>query len=212
MTNSELSKNYWRYYLLLEKRFLETEEYVEINKRNYKTFSNGFSMLIQAIGAELDNFFKVYCGYNLQERKTITDYAGCILNDYPLITTQKVSVIDRDIDLVPFEKWDNMQPAKSLTWWQVYDDIKHNRHGNIEKANQENTLSMLAALYLLEMKCFMRFVDIGPDGKPTEPDIPTEESKIFVIDDWNNRYTPLGKTFAIIDGCYYEIYQKELDD
>ena len=211
MTNSELSKNYWRYYLLLEKRFLETEEYVEINTYNFKTFSNGFSMLIQAIGAELDNFFKVYCGYNLHDRKTIADYTGYILNDYPLITTQKITIINRDINLIPFENWDISQPAKSLPWWQVFDEIKHNRHGNIEKANQGNALSMLAALYLLEMKCFMKFVNIGPDGKPTEPDIPTEESKIFVMDDWNNRYTQLGKAFAIIDGCFYEVYYKEDD-
>ena len=43
MNRKELSQNHWKYYLMLEKRFED----------NFDVFSNGYALLIQAIGAEL---------------------------------------------------------------------------------------------------------------------------------------------------------------
>lgn len=60
MNRGELTHWYWRYYLLLEKRFIETTDYVEVCEDNYRSFSNAYALLIQAIGAELDSVFKVY--------------------------------------------------------------------------------------------------------------------------------------------------------
>ncbi len=61
--------DYWRYYKTLEKRLVDTISYVEIHYDNFNAFSNEYALLIQAAGAELDNFFKVFCGYELSERK-----------------------------------------------------------------------------------------------------------------------------------------------
>ena len=149
MTNTEFFKNYWRYYLMLEKKFLETIEYVEIHTDNYGSFSNEFTMLLQAIGAELDNVFKVYCGFNLKDRKNISDYAKIILSDYPDIIRQIVKVKDRDIILIPFKNWNVERAAQSLQWWKAFDDIKHNRCENIKEGNLGNVLNILAALYLV---------------------------------------------------------------
>ena len=60
MNRKELTKRYWRYYLMLEKRFIGSIEYVALDKKNYPTFSNEYALLIQAIGAELDTVFKVF--------------------------------------------------------------------------------------------------------------------------------------------------------
>ena len=54
---------------MLEKRFVETIEYVELNEDNFNAFSNGYALLIQSIGAELDTVLKA------SDRKTIADYA-----------------------------------------------------------------------------------------------------------------------------------------
>lgn len=40
MTRKELNQKHWRYYLMLEKRFIESMEYVELHQDNYNTFSN----------------------------------------------------------------------------------------------------------------------------------------------------------------------------
>ena len=54
MNRKELSQNHWKYYLMLEKRFVESIEFVELHEDNFDAFSNGYALLIQAIGAELE--------------------------------------------------------------------------------------------------------------------------------------------------------------
>ena len=50
MNRKELSQNHWKYYLMLEKRFVESIEFVELHEDNFDAFSNGYALLIQAIG------------------------------------------------------------------------------------------------------------------------------------------------------------------
>ena len=61
MNRKELSQNHWKYYLMLEKRFVESIEFVELHEDNFDAFSNGYALLIQAIEAELDTVFKELC-------------------------------------------------------------------------------------------------------------------------------------------------------
>ena len=68
MNRKELSQNHWKYYLMLEKRFVESIEFVELHEDNFDAFSNGYALLIQAIGAELDTVFKEFCGFNTTDR------------------------------------------------------------------------------------------------------------------------------------------------
>ena len=58
LTYDELSRNYWRYYLLLEDKFLQTLHYVELTEDNFFTYSIEYAYLIQSIGSELDSFFQ----------------------------------------------------------------------------------------------------------------------------------------------------------
>ena len=60
MNRKELSQNHWKYYLMLEKRFVESIEFVELHEDNFDAFSNGYALLIQAIGAELDTVSKSF--------------------------------------------------------------------------------------------------------------------------------------------------------
>lgn len=83
MNRKELSQNHWKYYLMLEKRFVESIEFVELHEDNFDAFSNGYALLIQAIGAELDTVFKEFCGFNTTDRKTVADYAQYILTNTP---------------------------------------------------------------------------------------------------------------------------------
>ena len=71
MNRKELSQNHWKYYLMLEKRFVESIEFVELHEDNFDAFSNGYALLIQAIGAELDTVFKEFCNYAIQYPKKV---------------------------------------------------------------------------------------------------------------------------------------------
>ena len=46
MTPQSFSKIFWKQYLLLEKDFLETDEFVSIDKSNFKTFSSRYTYLL----------------------------------------------------------------------------------------------------------------------------------------------------------------------
>lgn len=55
-------KNYWNYYLELEKEVLETRKFVEFDKKNYKCFSIEFLKLYQAICSEIDTLGRHLAG------------------------------------------------------------------------------------------------------------------------------------------------------
>lgn len=202
MTRKEFLQHYWQYYLVLEEKFRNTLNYVELDDRNGSSFSNEYALLLQSIGAELDNFFKVYCGYLSSERRTINDYYTFVLSDYPDIVNQKVQIPERDIELQPYQGWNASQPSQSLIFWDSFCKIKHGRYANIEEANQKNVLNALAALYLLEMRYLSKIVQ-------NEPDVPDRKSDLFELDNWRYRYIPMGHGFVIIDGALCQVGEEE---
>lgn len=181
--------------MALENRFMQTADYVAIDLANEDTFSNEYAILMQAIGGELDSFYKEYCGFQPTDYKNITDYAGFILNDYPGITTQSISVLGTQIKISPFNGWSVNQAKQSLFWWLAYDDIKHSRYVNKKVASQKNVINLLGALYLMEIKYLHKITD----GK-NQPDVPDTQSRLFSIDNWTYHYIPLNSAMAVIDG------------
>lgn len=105
MDRATFMNKYWRYYLLLEKKFIETLNYVELAKENFSTYSVEYAHHLLAVGSELDTFFKIYCGFNLNDRKNIGDYTRYIISDYPEITAQVVEIYNTEITLTPYEEW-----------------------------------------------------------------------------------------------------------
>lgn len=182
MTRKEFMTNCWRFYLMLEKRFLDTTQYVELHHENFSTFSLEYVNLLQSIGSELDVFMKVVCDFEQTDRKTIADYCPVILQKYSGIKNQKVVINALDDSIKPFEEWRRECPKQSLVWWDAYDSVKHGRIKNFDSANLENVLNALAALYLLEMYYLKDIV------KEDEMDIPDRESELFALDNWETRF------------------------
>lgn len=194
MTRTDFIKNCWRFYLVLEKRFMATTQYVELSIDNYDTYSLEYVDLLQSIGSELDVFMKVVCGFEQTEFKTIKNYCDVLLGKYKNIKTQKVSVKYFDGEIKPFDGWDADHAKQSLAWWEAYDLVKHGRIENFKLAKLENILKALAALYLLEMYYLK---DIA---KSDEMDIPEKESELFFLDNWNPRFmTSNGLLLEIIN-------------
>ena len=193
MTREDFLRNYWNYYLSLENRVIQTAGYVAIDPNNYKAFSNEYALLMQAIGGELDSFFKEYCAFNLGDYKTIADYASKVLVDYPNIKSQTITVVGTKVNICPFGEWNISQAKQSLAWWVAYDDIKHSRYVSIKSASQENVLNILGGLFLLEMKYLQKITS----GKK-EPDVPDKISELFSLDGWSFNYEPLNSAMALI--------------
>lgn len=168
---------------MLERKFLATIPYVNISPDNFSTYSDEYASLLQLVGAELDSFFKVYCDFNPEEFKNITHYASYVLTDYPEIKQQDIELIDIDIVIRPFENWNLECSKQSLSWWEAFDNIKHNRIGNKTDASLKNTLDILSALYLLEIKYLHKI-----SMEHHEPDVPNKESELFLLKDWEFQY------------------------
>ena len=190
MTRDKFIQDYWIYYLMLEKKFIATENYVALAPENYNTFSNEYVSLLQLIGAELDAFFKKYCGFQLDEKKNISHYAMIILANDSEIKQQKIDVNNSDLVIQPFANWDAQIAKQSLVWWEAFDTIKHNRIEKRTNASLKNVLDMLGALFLLEMK-YLKQISI----EHGEPDIPNEESALFTLRGWKFEYFSGGDAF-----------------
>ena len=199
MTPKELERQYWHYYLHLEKQFLNTIEYCELENANYNTFSNAYVLLMQSIGAELDTFFKVYCGFSTSDRKTIADYETAITNEdnnaNPFdfsIRDQVITIPQYGISIKPFDGWDSNYPAQSLNWWQAFTSLKHDRFANRFNGNQKNTLDILGALYLLEMRELKKITD-GTD----ELDTFGNSSELFSLEKWSSKAVPVNQMLFV---------------
>lgn len=184
MTRQEFLNDYWQYYLMLEKQFIDTLQYVDLDSNNFSTFSNQYANLLQAIGSELDSLFKVYCSFNPNEHKSISDYATFVLTDFPSILTQEIEIINYNIKIKPFDGWNANRAKQSLPWWESFDKIKHSRATNKSDASLKKVLNALGGLFIIEMK-YLRKIVVGLDN---QPEIPNELSALFKLKDWTYNY------------------------
>lgn len=176
----EFENKYWRYYLMLEKEFIDTLEYVELRERNYNTSSLKYCKMLLSIGSEVDNMFKVCTG--LTGYIKIEDYINPIISKYPLILIQKVYTLEFNIELILFMGWNKARPSKSLLFWNSYNEVKHNRIDNFDKASLGVVINALAALFILEMYVLNQMY---LDDKELANNYPTNESKLFILDNWS---------------------------
>lgn len=187
MTTDELIQKHWNYYLMLEQKILETRNYVEFCKKNFSTSSNEFGLLIIAIGAELDNFFKTYCKIPVKQRNSsknnIKTYAKYLSSNYATIATEKITVLDTNpiIILSPFDK---LNSSNQFSWWVAYNAVKHNRYKSFKDAKLVNAITILSALYLLEMKMFKNIYQ-SMRNKANALDCPLNQSKLFALKEWD---------------------------
>lgn len=178
MNKNKFINDYWRFYKLLEKEFVDTIEYVEVDTSNMQTFSMRYEKILIEVGAELDTTFKMAC--NLTGRKTIVDYAPIILNKYPDIIQQSVTVLGTKVKLQPYQGWNSTQASQSLMAWKGYNLVKHDRISNYRNATLENAVNLLAALFILLMYEYDQLYK----GGNMDCNIPEDESGIFILDSW----------------------------
>lgn len=109
-----------------------------------------------------------------------------------------------NIVIQPFSDWDISYPAQSLQWWNAFTDIKHNRYIQNTKANLENVLNCLGALYLMEMLCLKKITEDS-----SEPDVFDESSNLFTLKNWTSKAIPLHLIIDVLsnlmdDEHYYD--------
>ncbi|MBU7027209.1 MAG: hypothetical protein HXS48_09720 [Theionarchaea archaeon] len=152
----------WKWYMEVEGRFIEYCEYVPLREEHYKVWSLKLASIIIEICSILDSFFKVGSSWLFDypeiDSSKFTDERRKIEGDKPNIyiwkkvydafyglNEKKIHVIPLRKSVCPFGSWKN---GSELEWWNAYNDIKHDRFRELEKASLENTLFALASLFL----------------------------------------------------------------
>lgn len=175
----EYEKLYWKNYLRFEKDLLDASHYVEICQKNLNTHSRAFLYLLLSIGSEFDNVCRE--AGNLIGRTNIVDYADELLEKYPTIINQKVLLEDFDLELTPFSGWNHEQASQTLCFWNDYNEVKHDRVANFEKATLGCVLNALAGLFILEM---YRMNEIYMVNEYEQLNMSGAESSVFILDNW----------------------------
>ncbi len=182
MNRKDFIKMYWKQYLLLEKEFIATDDYVTIEKINYDTYSNKYLSLLLAVCSEIDSLSAEVC--KLGGDKISQGFR----NKLNIITIHYPKILECGVDMKFPWGIENIKPFQfkdeSLEWWKAYNDVKHQRteknagnRYNYTKANLKNVLSAIAALYIIECVLYEGIeYDLGDDD---DLDNYTMESKLF---------------------------------
>lgn len=108
--------------------------------------------------------------------------------------TSKVEYVKKEFR--PFANFDTAI-AKSPDWYRAYNQVKHNREDNLEKANLENCMNAVAGILVLLYSqfgskcietygsCGVSFIDFDEDyDDPFDADVIFEINPPQIID-WN---------------------------
>lgn len=169
-------KNYWNYFLDLEKQFLVTKQFVDFDVANYSAFSLEYLKLMQTVCSEIDVLAKVIAKYhasNFEKYKNVNiqKWGFIIQQAYPCIENECI-IFNQDNEIKPwtnwrYEKYTNVKQNVSYKllvgkqtpkWWSAYNKIKHERTSisingklNYSRANLGNLVQSFSALYILEV-------------------------------------------------------------
>lgn len=181
-------RGYWNYFLELEDQLISTKRYVDFDKSNNKTFSIEYLKLLQATCSEIDVVAKILAewfepSFKSINNKNIQKWGFVIQHHIQNIDTFAVR-FNNDYEIMPWRNWkyEKYQDSKNCTryrlvsgcetpcWWIAYNKVKHERtsaYGNSQinyvRANLENLIAAMAALYILET---LFFSSIDKKGNP----------------------------------------------
>lgn len=188
MTKEEFLTKIWNYYLMLEKDFMNTFQYVEPSVENNSAYSKEYNKLLLSIGSEIDVVFKELCkkienkNSSDVENYNITNYMNVISNYNNFSNENCTNLVTREI-ISPFTAWIN---SKTPLWWKNYNHLKHDRlsNDNIKLGNYLNVKESLSALYII--CCFLYKTSYSKE--------PIPKSNLFQMNNWPV-YTELGNGF-----------------
>lgn len=160
---------------------------------------------MQMVCAEIDVVTKSFCKEIDASFKgdKINHYCKKITTEYTVFPKDSVRLLLCKIDLNPWAGWtfvdkvtkngNNKVDSQNPLWWKDHNEIKHDRTSfkdgkqNYKKANQNNIINALAALFQMEMYFYNRLAD----NENLKEKTPLPKSRLFSIPRW---------TDTVIDG------------
>ena len=139
---------FWQFFLAIESDLTRTTRFVEFNEDNFKTYSVEFARILLSASSEVDVLFKELCSITNPNKSynNIKDYRECITSNYPKFYTFEVLIPQYDLVRKPWKEW---PPNSTInpSWWDSYNNVKHQRVKNYQEANLENAIDSVAGLF-----------------------------------------------------------------
>lgn len=185
-----------RAFHILSSDLIELFDYIEPSDNNKSTYSHRIYELYLRAATEFESNCKSILNHNeyvSARNLNIIDYhkinRATRFNEYDVI----LNIWNPEpLVLKPFAEW-NTGVFHSLTWYQNYNSVKHDRNTNFSLANIENLINTVAAVFIVLFSQFNVFA-FDPnqlvDSHMTDDDgfISTESSvfKIKPATSWNS--------------------------
>lgn len=125
---------------------------IEPDKINYHVFGHNIRNLLILTCTEVEAQLKgVYQSIARKEkdRYYTTDYVKLCeilkLKDYSV----NLGYFPLDNDIEPFKNWDASMPTKSISWYDNYNAVKHDRENQFSKATLWSVIEAIAGLAIL---------------------------------------------------------------
>ena len=141
-----------RSYKILESDLKKIFEYIEPSEDNKATYSHRIYELFLRASTEFESNCKRILevnGYVKSTNLNICDYRKI---DKATKLSEYEVYIDiwrpQRLKIQPFLKWKNVNDY-SLSWYKEYNAVKHNRQTNFDKANINNLIQAVAAIYTI---------------------------------------------------------------
>lgn len=173
-----MSYPYWQFFVALESDLEATTRYVECCEENYNTYSVAYAQIILSAGSEVDVVSKLLCNkvQPTSKAKNIDDYRKILHSEHNLLHDLKILIPRYDLNFTP---WDSWVSDKNPDWWNLYNNIKHQRHNFYKEANLKNALLSVSGLFCLVLYFYNK--ELRADDLQPWP-------KLLTIDpEWNSR-------------------------
>lgn len=187
-------------YQIIEADFLQFIRTIPLHEDHFSVYSNVLRDIILRACVEIEVFFKEWGRYEFTDKagkfrlhvesirkngEQIQSKYWKIKDYYYFNSLYKPAVYVRHFGTAidPFKNWTLKKPPK---WWDAYNSIKHDGHLYYKKANYENALNSLAALFQLHcMQLFsliyLRSItsnEFSHNGNPFRPSFRTVKNNV----------------------------------
>lgn len=150
---AENPTQYTRAFCMIQSDLQKIFEYIEPADINLQTYSHRIHQLLVRTCIEVEANFKAILSENIYSKS-----GDLNRNDYKIINvTHHLSGYKIKMPywtgskncFEPFKNWGNNDGSGKLSWYDAYNDTKHDRNKNFKESSFENLLNAVSALLII---------------------------------------------------------------